>query len=145
MILLPGSDDCDVGKLGNSGLLPALSPGTNDTSTALLCVDYLTAILPRLSIRQFPSVNRYDGESLRVITIGATFEGRLAEAFDQIRSSAEGNVAIMALMPGAIHAIASLTASPPHKRALDEQVQWIAELAERTIRSTHDRADGNTA
>jgi len=120
--------------------LKALSPGINDTSTAVICVDYLTAILTRLAVRQFPSSHRYDGESLRVITIAPTFEGLLAEAFDQIRRSAEGNVAIMARMLGAIDTIASLTVSPNHRRALKEQVQRIAELADRTIESTHDRA-----
>jgi len=120
--------------------LKALCPGVNDTSTAVMCVDYLTAILARLTVRQFPPVHRYDGEALRAITMAPTFDSLLAEAFDQIRSSAEGNVAIMARMLGAIHTIASLTVSPPHRRALDEQVQWIAELADRTIESTHDRA-----
>jgi uncharacterized membrane protein len=120
--------------------LKALSPGVNDTSTAVMCVDYLTAILARLAVRQFPPSHRYDGESLRVITIVPTFEGLLAEAFDQIRRSAEGNVAIMARMLGAIDTIASLTVSPDHRRALKEQVQWIAELADRSIASTHDRA-----
>ena len=42
-------------------------------------------------------------------------------------------------MLGAIDTIASLTVSPRHRRALDEQVQWIAELADRTIESTYDR------
>jgi uncharacterized membrane protein len=75
-----------------------------------------------------------------VIAIVPTFERLLAEAFDQIRDSAAGNVAIMARMLGAIDTIASLTVSPSHLRALDEQVQWIAELADRSIESTHDRA-----
>jgi uncharacterized membrane protein len=120
--------------------LKALSPGVNDTSTAVMCVDYLAAILARLTVRQFPPAHRYDGESLRVITIAVTFEGLLAEAFDQIRASAEANVAILARMLGALNTIGSLTTSPSHLRALDEQVQWIAELADRTIESTHDRA-----
>ncbi|MCJ7590829.1 MAG: DUF2254 domain-containing protein [Woeseiaceae bacterium] len=119
--------------------LKALSPGVNDTSTAVMCVDYLTAILTRLTVRQFPLRHRYEGEVLRLITIAPTFEGLLAEAFDQIRCSAEGNTAIMATMIGAIDTIASLTVSPCHRRALGEQVQWIAELADRTIESTHDR------
>jgi len=119
--------------------LKALSPGVNDTSTAVMCVDYLTAILAQLAVRQFPSVHRYDGEALRVITVAPTFDGLLAEAFDQIRGSAEGNVAIMARMLGAIDTIASLAVSRCHRRALDEQVQWIAELADRTIESSHDR------
>jgi len=105
-----------------------------------MCVDCLTAILARLACRQFPPSHRYDGESLRVITMAPTFDGLLAEAFDQIRCGAEGNAAIMARMLGAIDTIASLTVSQPHRRALDEQVQWIAELADRTIESTHDRA-----
>lgn len=120
--------------------LKALSPGVNDTSTAVMCVDYLTAILTRLACRQFPPSHRYDGESLRMITIAPTFEGLLAESFDQIRRSAEGNVSIMARMLSAIDTIASLTVSPCHRRALKEQVQRIAELADRTIESTRDRA-----
>jgi len=120
--------------------LKALSPGVNDTSTAVMCVDYLTAILTRLACRQFPPSHRYEGETLRVIAIVATFEDLLVEAFDQIRGSAAGNVAIMARMLGAIDTIASLTVSLSHIRALDEQVQWIAELADRSIESTHDRA-----
>ena len=120
--------------------LKALSPGVNDTSTAVMCVDYLTAILTRLTVRSFPPEHRYEGEVLRMITIAQTFEGLLAEAFDQIRCSAEGNAAIMARMIGAIETITSLTDRPSHRRALDEQLQWIAELADRTIESTHDRA-----
>jgi len=120
--------------------LKALSPGVNDTSTAVMCVDYLAAILAQLAIRQFPPSHCYDGESLRVITIAPTFEGLLAEAFDQIRCNAEGNAAIMARMLGAIDTIASLAVRPSHRRALDEQVQWIAELADRTLEATHDRA-----
>ncbi|MGA7983100.1 MAG: DUF2254 domain-containing protein [Chromatiaceae bacterium] len=120
--------------------LKALSPGVNDTSTAVMCVDYLTAILARLTCRRFPPSHRYAGEVLRVITSVATFEALLAEAFDQIRGSAEGNVAIIARMLGAIDTLGSLTVNPSHRRALDEQVQWIAELADRTIPAPQDRA-----
>jgi len=120
--------------------LKALSPGVNDTSTAVMCVDYLTAILARLTVRQFPPSRRYDGETLRVVAIVSRFEGLLAEAFDQIRASAEANVAILARMLGALNTIGSLTTRPSHLRALDEQVQWIAELGDRTIEATHDRA-----
>ena len=119
--------------------LKALSPGVNDTSTAVMCVDYLTAILTSLACRKFPPSHRYEGETLRVIAIVPTFEGILAEAFDQIRGSAGGNVAIMVRMLGAIDTIASLTVSPSHLRALDEQVQYIADLADRSIESKHDR------
>jgi uncharacterized membrane protein len=119
--------------------IKALSPGVNDTSTAVMCVDYLTSILARLTGRQFPPVHLYQGETLRVIAIVPSFEGLLAEAFDQIRSSAEENVAILARLLGALGTIGSLTIRPIFLRALDEQLQCIAELADRTIEASHDR------
>lgn len=90
--------------------------------------------------RPFPLAYRYEGETLRLIAIVSTFEGLLAEAFDQIRGSTAGNVAVMARMLGALHTIGSLTTHPRRRQALYEQVQWIAELADRSIESTHDRA-----
>ena len=75
-----------------------------------------------------------------MIAIGQTFASMVAESFDQIRGSAIGNVAIMLRMLGALQTIASLTASPSRRRTLTEQMRWIAELAERTIESPHDRA-----
>lgn len=120
--------------------LKALSPGVNDTSTAVICVDYLTAILARLASRKFPALRRYDGGELRVIAMAPTFEYLLTEAFDQIRRNAEGNVSVMSRMLGALDAIASLTDGPRRRLALREQVQRIVELADRTIDSAHDRA-----
>ncbi len=120
--------------------LKALSPGINDTTTAVMCVDYLTAILARIAPRQIPSLYRYDEGELRVIAKGPSFESLLAESFDQIRSNTKGDVAIMLRILGAIQTLASLTAIPKRRRALCEQMQWIAELAKRTLESTHDRA-----
>jgi uncharacterized membrane protein len=119
--------------------LKALSPGINDTTTAVMCVDYLTAILARLAPRQIPSSYRYEDGELKVITIGPTFEDLLAESFDQIRGSAKGNVAIMLRILEALQTITGLTASPCRRRALRDQVRWISELAERTIAFPHDR------
>ena len=120
--------------------LRALSPGINDTTTAVMCVDYLTAILARLASRNIPSSHRYQEGELRVIAIGPTFASLVAESFDQIRGSSSGNVGIMLRMLGALQTIASLTASPSRRQALREQVECIAELAARTIESPPDRA-----
>jgi len=120
--------------------LKALSPGINDTTTAVTCVDYLSTILARLAPRQIPSSHRYEEGELRVIAKEAGFESLLAEAFDQIRSNANGDLAIMLRMLGALQIIAGLTARPERRQALRDQVQWIAELAERTLESAHDCA-----
>ena len=120
--------------------IKALSPGVNDTSTAVMCVDYLTSIMARLVGRQFPPAHRYEGETLRVVAIRPSFEGLLADAFDQIRANAEVNVAILASMLGALDTIGSLTVRPSYLQALEEQLQCIAELADRCIKSSHDHA-----
>jgi len=120
--------------------LKALSPGINDTTTAVTCVDYLTTILARLAPRHIPASHRYEGGELRVIAIGPTFQSLLSEAFDQIRESAKGNLAIMLRMLAALQTIASLTANPSRRQALREQLECIAESAARTIESPHDRA-----
>lgn len=119
--------------------LRALSPGINDTTTAVMCVDYLTAILAQLASRPIPSSRRYEEGELRVLTIGPTFASLVADSFDQIRDSAKGNVAIMLRILGSLHTIGGLTASPSRRRTLREHVQWITEVAERTIESSHDR------
>jgi uncharacterized membrane protein len=119
--------------------LRALSPSINDTTTAVMCVDYLTAILARLASRNIPSSYRYEEGELRVIAVGPTFASLVAESFDQIRGSAQGNVGIMLRMLGALQTIASLTASPGRRRILREQVECIGELAARTIESPYDR------
>jgi len=120
--------------------LKALSPGVNDVTTAVTCVDYLTAILARIAPRQIPSSHRYEEGELRVIAKGPSFKGLLAESFDQIRNNAKGNVAVISRMLDASQTLASFTASPHRRRALGEHVQWIAELTERTVESAHDRA-----
>jgi uncharacterized membrane protein len=105
-----------------------------------MCVDYLTTILARLAPRKIPSSRLDENGELRVIAKGPSFKGLLAESFDQIRSIAKGDVAILSRMLDAFQTLASLTASPQRRRALREQVQWIAELAERTVESAYDRA-----
>ncbi|MFO7688034.1 MAG: DUF2254 domain-containing protein, partial [Desulfobacterales bacterium] len=123
--------------------LKALSPSVNDTTTAVMCLDYLTTILVRLAPRQIPSSRCYEDGQLRVVAKGPSFEGLLTESFDQILSNAKGNAAIMLRMLGAIQTIAGLTADSSRRGALRGQVRWIAELAERTLESSHERAKIN--
>jgi uncharacterized membrane protein len=120
--------------------LKALSPGINDTTTAAMCVDYLMTVLARIAPRGIPSSYRCEDGELRVIAKGPSFESLLAESFDQIRSNAEGNVAIMSRMLDALQTLAGLTSSPHRRQSLRKQVHWIAELAKRTISPPHDRA-----
>lgn len=119
--------------------MKALSPGINDTTTAVMCVDYLAAILARCAVRRIAPSHCFHQGELRVLARGPRFESLLSEAFDQIRQNAVGNIAIMSRMLYALQTIACLTANPSRRRAIHERVEWIAELAERTIASPYDR------
>ena len=119
--------------------LKALSPGINDTTTAVMCVDYLSAILARLASRPIPPSHRYEEGELRVVTKGPSFESLLSDALDQIRRNATGNVTILSRILEALQLLAGLTASPRRRQALRGQMQQIAELVARTVDSTHDR------
>ncbi|MGB5831790.1 MAG: DUF2254 domain-containing protein, partial [Thiohalocapsa sp.] len=109
--------------------MKALSPGINDTTTAVMCVDYLAAILTRLATRRIATPFRLDEGAVRVIVRGSSFESLLSDAFDQIRQNAEGNAAILLRLLGALPTIAGLTLSPNRRRVLRQKVDEIAEVA----------------
>ncbi len=119
--------------------MKALSPGINDTTTAVMCVDYLAAILTRLTTRRIGTPHALEAGELRVIARGPSFEGLLSEAFDQIRQNAEGNVAVLLRLLGALHTIAGQTASPNRRWVIRQKVDQIEEAAERSIAAPHDR------
>ncbi len=119
--------------------MKALSPGINDTTTAVMCVDYLAAIMTKLTTRRIANPYRVDQGALRVIARGPSFGDLLGEAFDQIRQNAEYNVAILLRLLGALQTIAGQTASSNRRWLIQQKVDEIAETAERGIASPHDR------
>jgi uncharacterized membrane protein len=118
--------------------LKALSPGVNDTTTAVMCVDYLQAILLRLATRRIPSPFRMTDNTLRVIARGPSFETLLSEAFDQIRQSAKGNTAVFIRMLDALETLAGVTALPSRRRLLYQQAVLIRGLAETSVNQQYD-------
>ncbi len=123
--------------------LKALSPGINDTTTAVTCVNYLSAILARLAARRSEARYRMDaaehGAELRVIARGPTFQGMLAEAFDQIRQNAQGNVAVLLALLTALEAIGDCTHDAQRRAALRAQADLIGDAARFSIPDPRDR------
>jgi uncharacterized membrane protein len=119
--------------------LKGLSPGINDTTTAVMALDYLTAILVRLSDRSIESPCRFDNGNLRVITRGPTFEGLVDLALDQIRQHAGGNVAVLGRMLATLELLADTTAAPARRRVLLAHARSVEEAVRRTIPAAHDR------
>jgi uncharacterized membrane protein len=63
----------------------SLSPGINDPTTALYCIDRLGQVLGRLAGRDFPSPLRLDSDGqLRVLTKGVVFDDLACRAFAAI-------------------------------------------------------------
>jgi uncharacterized membrane protein len=120
--------------------MKALSPGINETTTAVMCVDYLAAILVRLVARRVATSHRLDQGELRLIARGPSFESLVAEAFDQIRQNAEGNIAVLTRQLQALEIIACRTGNVHRRRVLWQQAELIATMAERIATSPRDVA-----
>ena len=119
--------------------LKALSPGINDTTTAVMCLDYLTAILSRLSARRIPQHARGEDGELRVLARSPTFDGLVREAFDQIRESAAGNTVALERMIRSLDLLTERNAAPERRRALLRQVQALTDMTRRSVEYAVDR------
>lgn len=76
--------------------LKALSPGINDSTTAVTCIDHIGVILTFCTQRTLIPVNRYDRSGqLRVISIGNDFTHLVRLAFRQVAESAQGNTEVL--------------------------------------------------
>ncbi len=120
--------------------MKALSPGINDTTTAVMCLDYLTAILVRIAARRIETTHRLDQGELRVIARGPNFESLMSEAFDQVRQNAEGNFAVLLRLLHALETIAAQTTNAGRRQTLRQQVGLIAPVAEQAVSSPRDAA-----
>ncbi len=120
--------------------MKALSPGVNDTSTAVTCLDYLAALLTRLANRSLVPQFLVQKEPQRVTAKMPSFAEFVAKSFDEIRLSAEGNVTIILQMLCALDPLLTVTQSTARREALLEQAQIIAELADRSVPAPYDRA-----
>lgn len=114
--------------------LRALSPSVGDTTTAVMCVDYLGAILARIAQREL-SLCAYQEY---FITLGPSFEALLAEAFDQIRQDGKNNFALLLALLKALQTIADQTSDAERKHALMHHVELIANLARQAASSPND-------
>jgi uncharacterized membrane protein len=119
--------------------LKGLSPGINDTTTAIMCVDYLTAILARLAHRQLERPDRSESGELRVIVRRPTYADLVAEAFDQIRQNAEGNEAVIRRLVHSVESLSRITPGTERRRVLLMQVEAVREAIQRSVQSPGER------
>lgn len=121
--------------------LRALSPGINDSFTAIDCIDRLGAALAVLATRDLPSRYLHDSEgTLRLVTNPITYHGIVDAAFDQIRQNARSQLAVMLRLIAVLHALGRAPLPEPFREALREQARSMYELRQE-LTAECDRVD----
>jgi uncharacterized membrane protein len=124
--------------------LKALSPGINDTTTAIICLDHLGAILARLAGRELGPSHLSDPGGVRVLLRTSSYSEYVTMALAQIREHARGNAAVLARLLEVLSLIAPH--APPHRRhALEVQRDAVLESVERTVPAPEERRQIHTA
>lgn len=120
--------------------LKALSPGINDTTTAIMCIDTLTAILVRLAPREL-RFNGCDRDGVAWIEAHHPRFGDLVdEAFDQIRHAAGDNPAVLDRLRWALAALVSATPVSARRDVLRLQALRLRSSVDRDLRDPDDQA-----
>jgi len=106
--------------------LKAISPAVNDPSTAINCVDQLSAIMIRFASREPPEAVLYDPPgTARVIIPWIGFDRLLEAAFEQIRMYAKSDAAVSLRLLRALADIAATTPDPDYRHRLAERGRRI--------------------
>lgn len=121
--------------------LKALSPGTNDTSTAVLCIDYLGALVASLAARRFAEPLRTDegGGPVRVVTVQPSFATFVNTAFDQVLAAGEGDLAVYLRLLTAFETAATRTQVPARRAVLRAHATRVAGAAAQALGTDYDR------
>ncbi|MEZ5428605.1 MAG: DUF2254 domain-containing protein [Pyrinomonadaceae bacterium] len=125
--------------------LKALSPAINDATTAVTCVDYLTAIMVCLAKRPSCTCNYFAGGKLRLIVEEQRFEDFFDLAFNQIRQNAGANVAVILRQLNGVNILSLINVGLPFEEERRErhelmqtQARLLFELAEQTVKADAD-------
>ncbi len=120
--------------------IKALSPGVNDVTTAVTCIDHLGDLLRYTGDRRMSAHHRRDENGrLRVIARTPTYSDLVGIAFDQIRVAGQSQVAIMLRQIGVIEHLAIAIRPPDRRRALLDHLNLIGAAADRGLSDEADR------
>ncbi|MCC3159753.1 DUF2254 domain-containing protein [Hymenobacter sp. 15J16-1T3B] len=120
--------------------LKALSPGINDTTTAIMAVDHLGRLMQRLAGRTFPARLRADNrQQPRVLVPAPDFDAYLRLAFDLVRINAKGNHALLRRLLRALARTAEAANTAERRRAVARQAELLRELAEQNLSTDYEK------
>ncbi len=120
--------------------LKALSPSMNDTTTAVNCVDHISAALARIGDRRVEEPLRVDEDgALRIVARGPTYQGLLDVAFNEIRRSSRDNVNLLTRLLTRIQDIALATPDADRRALLRTHADRILHAAQHHVELAEDR------
>lgn len=114
--------------------LRALSPSLNDTTTAILCINYLTDVLRRAAERHPESPYRRHAGVLRVIAIRPDFCEHVQLAFEQLRDNAGGKFPIFDRLLWGLERVAEVTRTAERRKGLAAVTRSLTDIAAREIK-----------
>lgn len=120
--------------------MKALSPGINDTTSAVLVVDRLGVLLRRLCERSLPSPLREVDGQLRLVVAQPDFEDYVGLAFDQVRQWGANNPAVLGRMLAVIEQLLEVTRDSGRRGLLHEHAGRIMDAAGQAIKAECDLA-----
>lgn len=115
--------------------LKALSPGINDTTTAITCIEHMGVILSRCADRAMSPRHYLDGSRVRLVTAVPAFAELVGLAFGQILENAEGNTAVLLRVMDVIGNVALVSRRAQVLAPLRASLNVVAEVAERSAKS----------
>ncbi len=120
----------------------ALSPGINDPTTAMSCVDRLGASICTLTGRSIPSPERHDDQGhLRILAASSTASGIVDACFNQIRQAARKDTSVTMRLLETIAVVARLSKDPQVLGALRRPAEAIRRGAQGGLDDPSDLAD----
>lgn len=106
--------------------LKAISPAVNDPSTAMSCIDQMSAMLILAATLEPPSARVFDNAgTMRLMRRQTSFPRLLEIAYNQIMPYGKGDMAVSLRLMRALHDISGVTNFPLYLSAIRNQAQRI--------------------
>jgi uncharacterized membrane protein len=133
--------DVEFGLIEISDIaVKALSPGINDPTTAMHCIDRLSEILLAMGARRPPAALRTEKGRIHFIARHSTYERAVGLAFDQIRHFGSGNPGVAKKLLDALTQLEQLV--PEERRApLAAQRDAVVSEARESVKSSVELPD----
>lgn len=118
----------------------ALSPGINDPTTAVMCLDQIGRLLRQLATRSFPARMRCDAQgTLRIVAERPNFAAMVAQCFDPLRRYGMADAALPIKMIDVLGGVAGEIDDIARLQVLAEHARAIIEACDQNIRAARDQ------